>query len=168
MIEDGTAIGYGIQSSIEQLKNFKGSGKAIILLSDGINRSGRISPVDASKNASNFGIKIYPLVIGKSKNVPYPFTTEDGNIIIKKINIPVNISLLKKIADITGTEIVFTAENNEEFDKIFNEIDKLEPVTYRAEVYKQYNNLYLSSLKLSYILFILFLIITIFKQKIEF
>ncbi len=168
MVNDGTAIGYGVESSINLLKNYEGAGKVIILLSDGANKSGIITPLDAAKRARKNNIKIYPIAIGKEESVPFPTKDDKGNEIIAQIKLPIDLRLLNNIANETGVENILRADDKESFENAFIEIDKLESTVYKSNLFYQYKYNYIEYIKYSYILFIVFLALFLFKQKVEF
>ncbi|MBN1181228.1 MAG: VWA domain-containing protein [Bacteroidales bacterium] len=124
MIEDGTAIGLGLATSINRLKDSKAVSKVIILLTDGVNNMGSIAPVTAAEIAKAFKIRVYTIGVGKRGMAPYPVQTFGG---IQYQNIPVEIDedVLQKIADMTNGKY-FRATNNEKLKEIYQEIDQLE------------------------------------------
>jgi len=124
MIEDGTAIGMGLATSINRLKDSKAISKVVILLTDGVNNSGLVAPLTASEIAESFGIRVYTIGVGTKGMAPYPFKTPYG---IKYQNVEVKIDedMLKKIASETGGKY-FRATNNKNLEDIYMEIDQLE------------------------------------------
>lgn len=124
MIEDGTAIGMGLATSVSRLKDSKTKSKVIILLTDGVNNRGSIDPLTASHIAQSFGIRVYTIGVGTIGLAPYPVQTPFGT---QYQNVPVQIDeeLMKKISDMTGGKY-FRATDNKKLKAIFQEIDKLE------------------------------------------
>ncbi len=124
IIEDGTAIGMGLATSVSRLKDSKAKSKVIILLTDGINNRGFIDPITASQIAQSFGIRVYTIGVGTIGLAPYPVQTPFGT---QYQNVPVQIDeeLMKKIAETTGGKY-FRATDNKKLKAIFQEIDKLE------------------------------------------
>ena len=121
IIEDGTAIGMGIANGVSRLKDSKAKSKVIILLTDGSNNSGEISPEAAAEIAKEFGVRIYTIAVGtNSDTAPFPY----GDQII---NVPVEIdeNTLKNIAEITNGKY-YRATSKESLSEIYSEIDKLE------------------------------------------
>lgn len=120
IIEDGTAIGMGIANAVTRLKESKAKSKVIILLTDGSNNSGEISPEMAADIAKQFGIRVYTIGVGKNGEAPYPY---GGQI----INVPVEIdeNTLTKIADITDGGY-YRATSNNKLKEVYEQIDKLE------------------------------------------
>lgn len=125
MLEDGTAIGDGLATSINRIKDGKAKSKSIILLTDGSNNTGNVAPITAAEIAKKYGIKVYTIGVGKNGNAPFPQQNMFGR--IEYVNMPVVIDeeTLKNIASITGG-VYFRATSNNVLNEIFDEIDKLE------------------------------------------
>lgn len=125
MLEDGTAIGDGLATSINRIKDGKAKSKSIILLTDGSNNTGNVAPSTAAEIAKKFGIKVYTIGVGKNGEAPFPQQNMFGR--IEYVNMPVVIDeeTLKNIASITGGKY-FRATNNNVLADVFEEIDKLE------------------------------------------
>ena len=124
LVEDGTAIGLGIANAVTRLKDSKAKSKVIILLTDGTNNAGAVSPLTAAAIAKQFGIRIYTIGVGTNGEAPYPFQTAMG---IRYQNIPVEIDeqVLREIASTAGGEY-FRATSNSKLKEVYEEIDKLE------------------------------------------
>ena len=124
LVEDGTAIGLGIANAVTRLKDSKAKSKVIILLTDGTNNAGSVSPLTAAAIAKQFGIRIYTIGVGTNGEAPYPFQTAMG---IRYQNIPVEIDeqVLREIASTAGGEY-FRATSNSKLKEVYEEIDKLE------------------------------------------
>lgn len=124
LIDDGTAIGMGLANAITRLKDSKAKSKVIILLTDGTNNRGDISPLTAAEIAKSFGIRIYTIGVGTNGEAPYPVPTMAG---IQYVNVPVEIdeSTLTKIAG-TANGNYFRATSNSKLKEVYQEIDKLE------------------------------------------
>ncbi|MCX8058538.1 MAG: VWA domain-containing protein [Spirochaetes bacterium] len=168
MLDDGTAIGYGIMLAIDQIKDFEGSGKVIILFSDGNNNSGLVSPEDAAIIAKKNNILIFPIALGKQNEVSFPFKDKDGKIMIKKIDMPINFSLLYNISKITGSNIVMNPFDNLSLKNTLEKIDKLNSVVYQVQLFTYYLDNYLLYFYISYILFSIFLFLFLIYQKVEY
>lgn len=121
IIEDGTAIGMGVANAVSRLKDSKAKSKVIILLTDGSNNGGEISPEMSADIAKQFGIRVYTIGVGKNGEAPYPYY--GGQI----VNVPVEIdeNTLQKIADITDGNY-YRATSNTKLKEIYEQIDKLE------------------------------------------
>lgn len=124
LIEDGTAIGMGLANAVSRLKNSKAKSKVVILLTDGSNNRGDLSPMTAAEIAKSFGIRVYTIGVGTNKVAPYPMPVAGG---VQYINIPVEIDtkMLQEIASATEGDF-YRATNNKELQQIYKEIDKLE------------------------------------------
>lgn len=137
VIEDGTAIGMGIANGVSRLKESKAKSKVIILLTDGSNNSGEISPEAAAEIAKEFGVRIYTIGVGtNSETAPFPYGDQ-------VVNVPVEIdeTTLKKIADITNGKY-FRATSKESLGEIYSEIDKLERTKLHARQFSAYEEEY--------------------------
>ncbi len=124
MIEDGTAIGMGLATSVSRLKDSKAKSKVVILLTDGVNNRGFIDPLTGAQIAQSFGIRVYTVGVGTMGMAPYPMQTPFG---IQYQNVPVQIDeeVLQKISDMTGGKY-YRATDNKKLKAIYQEIDKLE------------------------------------------
>jgi Ca-activated chloride channel family protein len=124
LIEDGTAIGQGLATSINRLKESKAKSKVIILLTDGVNNMGIISPQTAAELAQSFNIRVYTIGVGTHGFAPYPVQTPWG---MRRQNMEVRIDeqLLKNVAALTGGKY-FRATNNKGLSQIYKEIDSME------------------------------------------
>ncbi|MEA3495781.1 MAG: VWA domain-containing protein [Bacteroidota bacterium] len=124
IIEDGTAIGLGLATSIDRLKDSGGKSKVVIILTDGENNRGFIDPITAAEIAKEFNIRIYTIGVGTRGEAPYPFKTPFG-IQIQNVKVDIDEELLQEIASITGTKY-FRATDNQKLKDIYAEIDKME------------------------------------------
>ena len=141
MVEDGTAIGSAISSSLNRLKDTEAKAKIIVLLTDGINNAGRISPMVAAEAAKALGVRIYTIGAGTKGLAPYPVPDMFGNVVLRPVAIEVDDKLLKKIADTTGGKY-YRATDTRSLKEIYDEIDKLEKVPIEETGYKKYNELF--------------------------
>ncbi len=124
MIEDGTAIGNGLATAVNRIKDSNAKSRVIILLTDGVNNRGEIAPATAADIAKTFGIRVYTIGVGTQGMAPYPVQTPFG---LQYQNMPVEIDedILKGISDVTGG-LYFRATDNNKLIQVYNEIDKLE------------------------------------------
>ena len=124
LIQDGTAVGMGLANAVSRLKDSKSKSKVVILLTDGSNNMGDISPMTAAEIARSLGIRVYTIGVGTNKVAPYPVPVAGG---IQYVNIPVEIDTktLKDIAQTTDGNF-YRATNNKELKQIYQDIDKLE------------------------------------------
>ncbi|WP_298493006.1 VWA domain-containing protein [uncultured Algibacter sp.] len=137
IIEGGTAIGMGLATSVNRLKDSKASSKVIILLTDGVNNSGFIDPKIASELAVEYGIKTYTIGLGTNGMALSPVAIlPNGNFQYGRIQVEIDEDLLKEIAEVTGGKY-FRATNNKKLEEIYAEINKLEKT--EIEEFKYYN-----------------------------
>jgi Ca-activated chloride channel family protein len=124
MIEDGTAIGNGLATSVNRIKDSEAKSKVIILLTDGVNNRGDVAPATAADIAKTFGIRVYTIGVGSQGTAPYPVQTPYG---LQYQNMPVEIdeAILKEIASKTGGRY-FRATDNDKLIQVYAEIDKME------------------------------------------
>ncbi|MDU8884786.1 VWA domain-containing protein [Yeosuana sp. MJ-SS3] len=137
IIEGGTAIGMGLATSVNRLKDSKAKSKVIILLTDGVNNSGFIDPKIASELAVEYGIKTYTIGIGTNGMALSPINIlPNGNFQYARVPVEIDEDLLKEIASVTGGKY-FRATNNKKLAEIYDEINKLEKTD--IEEFKFYN-----------------------------
>ncbi len=124
LISDGTAVGMGLANAVSRLKDSKAKSKVVILLTDGSNNMGDISPMTAAQIARSLGIRVYTIGVGTNKVAPYPVSV--GNT-TQYVNIPVEIDThtLGDIARTTDGNF-YRATNNSQLKQIYKDIDKLE------------------------------------------
>jgi Ca-activated chloride channel family protein len=153
IIEDGTAIGMGIATSINRLKDSEATSKVIILLTDGQNNAGEIDPVTAADLAVTYGIKIYTIGAGTRGTAPYP--VQDPIFGRRYQNIQVNIDedMLTRVAEITGGRY-YRATDSEQLSAIYDEIDMLERSKVEEIIYTDYEDQYPFYLGISIILLV--------------
>lgn len=125
MLDDGTAIGDGLATSINRIKEGKAKSKSIILLTDGSNNTGNVAPITAAEIAKKIGIKVYTIGVGTQGNAPYPVQTADGRISYQTLPVYIDEPTLETIANTTGGKY-FRATDNNTLASIFKEIDALE------------------------------------------
>ncbi len=124
LLEPGTAIGSGLSTSVDRLKNSKAKSRVIILLTDGVNNGGLIDPITAKEIAKAFRIKVYTIGVGTDGYAPVPVNSSMG-VILEQEKVNIDEKLLKAIANETGGNY-FRAKDNESLKNIYSEIDKLE------------------------------------------
>lgn len=141
MVRDGTAIGMGIATSINRLRDSEAESKVIILITDGMNNAGEIDPITAGEMAASLGIKLYTLGIGSRGTAPYP--VDDPLFGRRYQNVQVNIDeeMLTNIAQMTGGQY-WRATETQELRDIYDEIDQLERSEVEEIIYIDYEDLY--------------------------
>ena len=141
MMEDATAIGSAIASSVNRLATSKTKSKIIILLTDGVNNAGTVSPLVAAEAAAAFKIKIYTVGVGTKGLSPYPFKDVYGRTVYQNIPIEMDEEVLKKIASITGGKY-YLASDTETLHRIYDDINKLEKSNIEHFGYREYTELF--------------------------
>lgn len=141
MMEDGTAIGSGISSALNRLKDTKSKGKVIILLTDGRNNAGKISPPTAAEAAKALGVKVYAIGAGTKGLAPYPVKDFFGNTVYQPIKIDIDEDTLIKIATKTDAQY-FRATDTKSLREIYKEIDSLEKTPIEEKGYLEYKELF--------------------------
>ena len=133
-VEDGTAIGMGLATAVNRLKESKAKSRVIILLTDGVNNTGVIDPLIAAELAAEYGIKVYTVGIGTNGMALSPYALNpDGSIMYRMLQVEIDESLMKKIAQITHGRY-FRATNNQKLQQIYDEINQME--TTKIEEFK--------------------------------
>lgn len=140
LIQDGTAIGMGLANSISRLKDSKAKSKVVILLTDGSNNMGDISPMTAAQIAHSLGIRVYTIAVGTNKVAPYPMPVGGT---VQYVNIPVDIDT-KTLSDIAAETDgnFYRATNTAELKKIYKDIDKLEKTKMDVKKFSKYYEAY--------------------------
>ncbi len=124
LIEDGTAIGNGLATAIARMKDSDAKSRVVILLTDGVNNRGEISPQMAAEIAKTYGVRVYTIGVGKEGLAPYPVQTPWG-IEVQQVQVEIDESLLSEIAESTGGRY-FRATDNTKLAEIYGEINKME------------------------------------------
>lgn len=124
IIEDGTAIGNGLATAVARLSESEAKSRVVILLTDGVNNSGEVSPQMATEIAKQYGIKVYTIGVGKEGMAKYPVQTPWG-IQLQDVKVEIDEPLLKDIAQATGGKY-FRATDNTKLAEIYNEINQME------------------------------------------
>jgi Ca-activated chloride channel family protein len=125
MLEDGTAIGLGLATSVQRLKDSEAVSKVVILLTDGDNNSGSIAPITAAEIAKEFGVRVYTIGVGTRGSAPFPFTDPFGRTVYQDVEVRINEALLKEMAEMTDGKY-FRATDNAALEAVYAEIDQME------------------------------------------
>lgn len=135
ILEDGTAVGMGIANAVSKLKDSKAISKIVILLTDGTNNIGDISPLTAAEIAQSLGIRVYTIGVGTNGMAPFPMPTAAGT---QYVNVPVEIdeATLQKIAEITGGDY-YRATSTSKLKEVYQQIDKLEKTKMKVTSYSK-------------------------------
>jgi len=161
IIEDGTAIGDGLGTAINRLRESEAKSKIIILLSDGVNNKGYLDPYSASEIAKNMNIKVYTIGAGTNGQAPYP--TPYGTVMTPT---EIDERLLQSIAQVTGGKY-FRATNNDKLKAVYEEIDKMEKTILNETIYENKADAFFPFLLLGVLLLIIYLPLryTIFRTN---
>ena len=141
LLEDGTAIGNGLATAVARLKDSDAKSKVIILLTDGVNNSGEISPKMAAEIAKTYGIRVYTIGVGAMGTAPYPYMTPYGPQLVN-VEVQIDEPLLKEIAQGTDGKY-FRATDNTKLLEIYGEINKMEKNKVQVDSFPLYKELYM-------------------------
>lgn len=133
VLEDGTAIGMGLATAVNRLRESEARSKVIILLTDGENNQGEISPVMAAEIAAHYGITIYTVGVGSRGTAPYPFETPFGRR-VEDVEVKIDEDMLRQVANLTGGAY-FRATDNAKLKEIYQEIDAMEKSKIEVQKY---------------------------------
>ncbi len=154
MVEDGTAIGSSIAAALNRLKSSQAKTKIIILLTDGRNNAGKISPLTAAEAARVLGVKIYTIGAGSIGQVPCPVKDAFGRESIQYVEVDMDESSLAKIADITSGKY-FRATDTASLQKIYETINALEKTPFKLPAYRRYEEKYSMFLFCAFVLILI-------------
>lgn len=141
-LEDGTALGMALATSVNRIRTSKSKTKIIILLTDGVNNRGEIAPGDAAQIAKDFNVKVYTIGVGTQGQAPYPVVDANGRTQLYMIDVEIDEELLKEIANNTGG-LYFRAADKEQLQQIFDEIDRWEKTEISTKRYYNARDLYI-------------------------
>jgi Ca-activated chloride channel family protein len=141
MIADGTAIGMGLATAVNRLRDSTAKSKIIILITDGENNAGNIDPITAAELAKSFGIKVYTIGVGRGGLVPFPVNDPLFGKRYVQANVDIDETTLKRIADITGG-LFFRARDSQALSEIYDKINKLEKTEVKIKEYRSYEELF--------------------------
>lgn len=153
VVDDGTAIGNGLATAINRLRESGSKSKVVVLLTDGVNNRGQISPIMAAEIARDMGIKVYTIGVGTKGQAPMPAVDMFGNQTYVMADVEIDEELLRKIANTTGGEY-FRAVDNEALKQIYSQIDEMEKSEVQITHYTSYEELYLGWLLLGLLLLV--------------
>ena len=142
VVEDGTAIGNGLATAVNRLRESGAKSKVVILLTDGVNNRGQISPLMAAEIARDMGIKVYTIGVGTRGRAPYPAVDMFGNQTTVMADVEIDEELLREISSMTGGKY-YRAVNDEALREIYAEINELETSKVQVTNYQTYEELFL-------------------------
>jgi Ca-activated chloride channel family protein len=138
---NSTAIGSGLSTAINRLRELKSKSKIVILMTDGQNNAGKIAPLMAAEAAKALGVKVYTIGVGMRGEAPMPARDFFGRKVYQMIPVDIDEDTLQKISNMTGGKY-YRADNAENFQKIYAEIDKLEKSEAEVKKYTQFTELF--------------------------
>lgn len=163
MLEDGTAIGDGIATAINRIKNGKAKSKSIILLTDGSNNTGVVAPLTAAEIAKEMGVKIYTIGVGSNGEALYPVGINYyGKMEYQKMPVVIDEGTLRSIASMTGGKY-YRATSKNVLKEVFSDIDRLEKTQLDVKNYSHTEDDYM---KWSILLFVLVVVEVISRYTI--
>ena len=140
LIEDGTAIGNGLATAIARMKDSDAKSRVVILLTDGVNNRGEVSPQMAAEIAKTYGVRVYTIGVGTEGMAPYPVMTPWG-VEVKNVQVEIDEALLSEIAESTGGRY-FRATDNTKLAEIYAEINKMEKAKTTVDSFPVYKELF--------------------------
>lgn len=140
LIEDGTAIGNGLATAVARMKDSDAKSRVVILLTDGVNNRGEISPQMAAEIAKTYGVRVYTIGVGKEGMAPYPVMTPWG-VEVQNVKVEIDEALLSEIAESTGGRY-FRATDNTKLAEIYSEINKMEKARTTVDSFPVYKELF--------------------------
>ena len=140
LIEDGTAIGNGLATAVARMKDSDAKSRVVILLTDGVNNRGEISPQMAAEIAKTYGVRVYTIGVGANGMAPYPVMTPWG-VEVQNVKVEIDEALLSEIADATGGRY-FRATDNTKLAEIYSEINKMEKARTTVDSFSVYKELF--------------------------
>lgn len=126
VLQDGTALGDGLATAINRIKDSKAASKVIILLTDGVNNQGSVDPYNAAEIASLYGIRLYTIGVGTQGYAPYPVKDMFGHTRYENVEVQIDEDLLTQMAEATEEGQYFRATNKKSLESIFKQIDQME------------------------------------------
>lgn len=164
MLEDGTAIGMGIASAVASLKDSEAKTKVIVLLTDGDNNMGSITPETAADMAKEYGIKVYVIGVGARDEVPFPMKTAFGATVYRKIRMEFKEDVLKDIASVTGG-LYYRATDNKKLKEIYDDINLREKSEFAIHYRIDYRDMFFVPLLIAFCLVALRLLAEAITRK---
>lgn len=157
LIEDGTAVGMGIANAVSRLKESKAKSKVVILLTDGTNNRGDISPLTAAEIAKSFGIRVYTIGVGTNGEAPYPYPV-GGTVQYVNMKVEIDEKTLAQIASTTEGNY-FRATSNSKLREVYGEIDKLEKTKLNVKEFSKREEAYRGFAWVAFLTFLLELLL---------
>lgn len=163
LIEDGTAIGNGLATAVARMQGSDAKSRVVILLTDGVNNRGEITPQTAADIAKTYGIRVYTIGVGANGTAPYPVITPWG-VQMQDVEVEIDEDLLKGIAETTGGRY-FRATDNTKLSEIYSEINKMEKARTTIDSFPVYKELFMDFALVALICLLLEVVFNVFILK---
>lgn len=163
LIEDGTAIGNGLATAVARMQGSYAKSRVVILLTDGVNNRGEITPQTAADIAKTYGIRVYTIGVGANGTAPYPVITPWG-VQMQDVEVEIDEDLLKGIAETTGGRY-FRATDNTKLSEIYSEINKMEKARTTIDSFPVYKELFMDFALVALICLLLEVVVNAFILK---
>ena len=150
-MRDGTAIGDGLATAINRIKDSEAKSKVIILLTDGVNNQGSMDPLSAAEIAAMYNIRLYTIGVGSLGKAPYPFRDQFGRVHYQNIDVEIDEPLMRQMSQATSDGRYFRATNKKALKEIFDQIDEMEKSKIDVTQYAQTKDEYAFWLWLAFI-----------------
>ena len=155
IVRDGTALGDGLATAINRIKDSEAKSKVIILLTDGVNNQGSVDPLSAAEIASLYGIRLYTIGVGSLGKAPYPFKDQFGRVHYQNVDVEIDEDLMRQMAAATNDGRYFRATNKKALKEIFDQIDEMEKSKIDVTQYAQTKDEYMPWLWLAVVALLL-------------
>lgn len=163
LIEDGTAIGNGLATAVARMKDSDAKSRVVILLTDGVNNRGEVTPQTAAEIAKTYGVRVYTIGVGANGTAPYPVMTPWGPD-VQNMQVEIDEDLLRQIADATGGKY-FRATDNTKLAEIYSEINKMEKAKTTVDSFPVYKELFSSYAVIALVCLLLSLCLGMFTRR---
>lgn len=165
VIEDGTAIGMGLATSVQRLRESKAKSKVVVLMTDGVNNRGLIDPITAADIAMQFDVRVYTIGVGTNGKAYTPVAMDpSGKLIFDYADVQIDEKILREISDKTGGKY-FRANNNQKLKEIYEQIDKMEKTKIEVSSFQRKNEQFLPFALFATLLLIVEFIMRFFITK---
>lgn len=154
-MRDGTALGDGLATAINRIKDSEAQSKVIILLTDGVNNQGSMDPLSAAEIAALYNIRLYTIGVGSLGKAPYPFRDQFGRVHYQNVDVEIDEDLMRQMADATNDGRYFRAANKKALEEIFKQIDEMEKSKIDVTQYAQTKDEYMPWLWLAVVALLL-------------
>ena len=154
-MRDGTALGDGLATAINRIKDSEAQSKVIILLTDGVNNQGSMDPLSAAEIAALYNIRLYTIGVGSLGKAPFPFRDQFGRVHYQNVDVEIDEDLMRQMSDATNDGRYFRATNKKALEEIFNQIDEMEKSKIDVTQYAQTKDEYMPWLWLAVVALLL-------------